>query len=77
MARVDIELTDTWQLVSSVSCVLTVSTTPDGGALSLNTTASDDAAMVTHPAAGRQYMQTSAVETWAKGAGGIINVDGS
>lgn len=74
MPRVQIDLTSSYQQISSGKAVFTIKKT-GGGLIFFNDVASDTAAMKRSPDPEEQFTQTGNVATFAKGDGYTIIVD--
>lgn len=75
MPRTQVTLTDTYQVIATRRCVITVQAVPGARALSLNQTASDLTALRDVVSSGDQFAQNETKDTYAKGEGIILVID--
>lgn len=75
MARTEFTLTNTYQKVSDLKCVITVKSAINSAKIKLNTANSADGEDERLAVVNAQCVQNEAISVYAKGAGVVIVVD--
>lgn len=75
MARTEVQLTGDWQKLADGPCFVTVQSSPPGGTLALNESATSVAALKATATPGLQCAQNEPKPTYGRGVGVIVIVD--